>query len=458
MSRLPPLGDTIAAIASAPGVGAVGVVRLSGPDAYRIADSLFAPRRGSAPSARPPGRVVYGDVVDDGRVVDEALLLTFRAPRSYTAEDVVELQTHGGPAALRAALDLCLKRGARLAGPGEFTLRAYLNGRIGLLQAESVLEMVNAQSDGARRNAALGLAGALGERLDQIQSEITHAYAAVQAAFDYPDEGVPDAELAEPLARAAREVDELLATAEAGRLSRQGARLAILGRPNVGKSSLLNALLGYDRSIVSSTPGTTRDYLEAPLTLAGIHVTAIDTAGIRAAEDAIEASGVEQARRLGESADLRLVLVDGSEPLAEGERELLASLPRQRTLVAVNKRDRPAAFDHVSELPGGYGAAALSISALTGMGLEELKERVAAELVGDAANTELWITQERHVAALERVRESLGAARQRAAESELDMAALDLQEALSALGAMTGRSDVAEETLASIFARFCVGK
>jgi len=489
VTSLPPLNDTIVAIASAPGVGAVGVVRLSGPEAYRIADQLFAPRRGGAPSSRPPGRVIYGQVVDGrtngaspgaqdrdpeansaeasavdraeraGRalVVDEALMLTFKAPRSYTAQDVVELQTHGGPAVLRATLDLCVANGARLAGPGEFTLRAYLNGRIDLVQAESVLDMVNAQSDGARRNAALGLGGALTRRLDAIQTHLTGAYAAVQASFDYPDEGVPEAELGTPLGQAAEEVSALLATAEAGRLSRQGARLALLGRPNAGKSSLLNALLGYQRSIVSDTPGTTRDYLEAPLVIGGVPVTAIDTAGIRDAADAIEASGVEQARRIGEHADLRVVLIDGSEPLEPEDEALIVSMPAERTLVVINKRDRPAAFD-AAKLPLPPGARPLELSALTGTGLAELLRAITEKLIGDAAGTELWITQERHVAALEAVAAHLSAAQERANEGDLDLVALELQDALGALGRMTGRQDVTDETLAAIFANFCVGK
>lgn len=451
------MNDTIVAISSAPGVGAVGVVRLSGPASYQLADTLFAPRNGRAPSATPAGRVVYGRVIDGARVVDEALLLTFRAPRSYTAQDVIEIQTHGGPAVLRTTLDLCLAHGARLAQPGEFTLRAYLNGRLDLLQAESVLEMVNAQSDGALRNAALGLSGALTERLDQIQTELTTAYASVQAAFDYPDEGIPEAQLDAPLAAALGSVDQLLATAEAGRLSRNGARLALLGKPNSGKSSLLNALLGYQRSIVSDVPGTTRDYLEAPLLLGGVPVTAVDTAGIREASDAIEASGVQQARHIAQHADLRLVVIDGSRPLRQTDQQLLSTLPTDRTLYVINKIDQPPAFDpHELKLPGSRPA--LRLSAITGQGVPELKTAIQEELVGDAAGTELWITQERHVAALTSVRTHLEAAQQRTAQGDLDLAALDLHDALGALSTMTGRHDVAEETLASIFGRFCVGK
>lgn len=459
MASLPPTNDTIVAIASAPGVGAIGVVRLSGPDAFELADGIFDPHRGSRVLERPAGRAVYGRLLDGGAVLDEAVLLTFRAPHSYTSQDVIELQTHGGPAVLRATLDLCLSRGARLAGPGEFTLRAYLSGRLDLLQAESVLELVNAQSDTARRNAALGLTGALSERLGTVQSHLVRAYAGLQAAFDYPDEGVPEQELAEPLREAAGAVDELLATAEAGRLSRQGARLALLGRPNAGKSSLLNALLGYERSIVSSTPGTTRDYLEAQLVLGGVPITAVDTAGIREiAEDGdqIEASGVAQSRRIGLHADMRLVVIDGSAPLHPDDLALLTELPSERTIVALNKRDRPAAFG-ADEIPATHGSV-VEVSATTGAGVELLRDAVADSLVGSASTAELWLTQERHVAALERVRAALQRAAELEALGEIGLIALELQDAVGALGEVTGRQDVTEETLASIFARFCVGK
>jgi tRNA modification GTPase len=451
---LPPTGDTIAAIATAPGTAAIGVVRVSGPGAFRVADRLFRPRRGAPPSRRPAGRVLYGRIVDprleEAGVVDEALLLTFRAPHSYTGQDVIELQTHGGPAVLRTVLDLCVTAGARLAGPGEYTLRAFLGGRLDLAQAESVMDLVEAQTDSARRNAALGLSKALGDRLDGIQTDITEAYAALQASLDYPEEGVPEAELGQPLGRAQAQVEALLATAEAGRISRSGARLALLGRPNAGKSSLLNALLGFERSIVGEAPGTTRDYLEAPLALGGVPITAIDTAGIRAAEDAVEASGVKIAREIAEAADLCVLLLDRSAPLAEEDRTLRRELPAGRTLVVASKADLPPAWDE-RELPDG---AALAVSARTGAGLEELKRRLEAQLLGNAAGSELWITNERHAQALETARRHLSAARKAAP----DVASLELQDALHALGQVTGRTAVAEETLAAIFANFCVGK
>jgi len=452
---LPPAGDTIAAIATALGAAAIGIVRVSGPAAYQVADRLFRPRRGPPPSRRPAGRVVHGYVVDDRaagtphEVIDEALLLTFRAPYSYTGQDVVEVQTHGGPAVLRTVLDLCVAAGARLAGPGEYTLRAFLGGRLDLTQAESVMDLIEAQTDSARRNAALGLSRALGEQLDAIQSDVTQAYAALQASLDYPEEGVPDAELGVPLTRALSQVEALLATAEAGRISRHGARIALLGRPNAGKSSLLNALLGFERSIVGDTPGTTRDYLEAPLSLGGIPVTAIDTAGIRHAEDAVEASGVRIAKQIAETSDLCLLLLDRSAPLDPDDMALVGELTPARTLIVASKADLAPAWD-----AGALTPPALPVSARTGAGLATLGTRLRERLLGDASGSELWISNERHAQALRAVASHLAGAR----DASPDVASLELQDALDALGRITGRTDVAEETLAAIFANFCVGK
>jgi len=454
---LPPLDDTIAAIATAAGSGAIGVVRLSGSDAYQVADSVFRGAKGAVPSSTPAGRAVYGAVADGPVLIDEAVMLTFRSPHSYTGQDVVELQTHGGPAVMRRVLDACLSAGARSAGPGEFTLRAYLNGRIDLAQAEAVLDLVNASSDAARRNAALGLSGALSQRLGAIQTDLTSAYAAVQAAFDYPEEGVEAARLGEPLARAAATVDQLLATVEAGRLSRHGARLAVIGRPNAGKSSLLNALLGYQRSLVSSTPGTTRDYLEAPMVMGGVPVTVIDTAGIRAAADHVEAGGVELSRTIARGADIRLLLIDGASPLSAEDialaKEVAGSEGGVNVYVA-SKADLEPAWSE-GELRRIIGEAALvRVSVVSSAGLAELQQVVAERLLGDAAAAELWISNERHAQALSIVRDRLEAA----VDAPHDIASLELLDALTALATVTGRDGVAEETLSSIFANFCVGK
>lgn len=446
---LPPRSDTIAAVATAPGRGAIGIVRLSGPECYRIADRLFVAAGNTAASAFPPGCARYGRIVAGSEVIDEALLLGFRAPHSYTGDDAVEFQTHGGSAVLRRVLELCLEAGARLAGPGEFTLRAFLNGRLDLIQAESVLGIVEARSERARRMAAAGLTRELSDALDAIQTDLTGVLAGIQALLDYPEEGVAPSDRRAPLERALRRIDALLATARAGRIAQEGARLALVGRPNVGKSSLLNALLGFDRSLVSAIPGTTRDYLEAPLTVSGVPLTLIDTAGLRSSDDEIEAAGVTRSHQQAASADLTLLVLDRSQPLDRDDRSRLAAAERERTLAIANKSDLAAAWS-IESLP----LPALEISATEGSGLDTLRAAIAERLLGGAEGSDLWIGNERHIEALRAVRELIVSAQ----TAPDDLAGLDLEEALRRCAQLTGRGDIAEETLAAIFAAFCVGK
>lgn len=448
---LPPPGDTITAIATAPGEGAIGVVRIAGPDAFAVADAVFEPRGGSAPSDRDSHRIVVGRVCDAEGTIDQGVLLTFRGPRSYTGQDAVELQIHGGPAVLRRTLNACLAAGARAAGPGEFTLRAYLAGKMDLIQAESVLGIVRARSERARRSAAQGLTKRLSSELHDLQDRLLAAYGDLTAVLDYPEEGVELRDVRPALHHVRERIAGLLATAEAGALVQRGARLAIVGRPNAGKSSLLNALLGYERSIVSDVPGTTRDYLEAPLELGGVPLTAIDTAGVRSTGDAIEASGVRRAMELASDADLVLCLLDGSQPLDRADLELIERLDSDRRLMLASKCDLPSAW---SWHEVGLDEPPLEVSATTGSGLDRLRDVVRDRLLGDAAGSELWITNERHAQALERVDAALA----RTDDAPEDLMALELQEALEALAALTGRGDIAEDTLEHVFANFCVGK
>ena len=448
---LPPPGDTIAAIATAPGEGAIGVVRIAGPEAFAVADAVFDPRSGGRPSARPSHTIVVGRVRDEAGVVDDGLLLTFRAPRSYTGQDAVELQIHGGPAVLRRTLDACLAAGARPAGPGEFTLRAYLAGKMDLIQAESVLDIVRARSERARRSAAQGLTRRLSGELHDLQDRLIAAYGDLTAVLDYPEEGVELRDVRPALADVRTRIEALLATADAGALVQRGARLAIVGRPNAGKSSLLNALLGYDRSIVSDVPGTTRDYLEAPLELGGVPLTAVDTAGVRATGDAIEASGVRRALDLADEADLVLCLLDRSAPLEPIDVELIGRLDAERRLLLGSKADLPAVWAWADV---GVSDAPIDVSAARGDGLDALRDAVRERLLGDAAGSELWITNERHAKALATVDAALA----RAEHAPEDLMALELQEALEALAALTGRGEIAEDALEHVFANFCVGK
>src|SRR5690625_2419562 len=443
---LPPTNDIIAAIATAPGAAAIGIIRLSGPDSHAIAGQLFRPRSGN--SLPSPGSFAVGEFADGAEVIDEGLLLMFADGRSYTGQQSVELQVHGSQAVLRRLLSACLARGARQAEPGEFTMRAWLNGKLDLAQAESVLELINSESEAGRRNAQAGLSGELSRRIDDLQSRITAVYGSLQAQLDYPDEGVEESEFVKPLKEVAREIAALLDSAVAGRIANRGARLALTGRPNSGKSSLLNALLGFERSLVSDVPGTTRDYLEARLELEGVPVTLVDTAGLRDSEDEIESRGVSFSRSIADSADLVLIVLDPrqdapAEPLTL---QLLEAVPAERRLALWSKAD----LEQAPRLAG----VDLAVSSVDGRGLAELRLELAERLSGDRPAGELQISVERHAAALQRALDAVEAA----AAAPEDLAALDLAQALAALSAITGRHDVASETIQHIFANFCVGK
>ena len=435
---LPDLRDTVAAVATPPGVGGVGVVRISGPEALEVAARVW---HGRDPRTSPGGRFWHGWVTDpeSGETVDEALLLVFRAPHSYTGEDVIELHTHGSPVVLKRVLQLLIAGGARPAAPGEFTLRAYLNGRMDLAQAESVLALVEAESEVARRQALRGLTRELSAKIDRLADRLLDLLAHIQALLDYPEEGVEPHEAERVIVEALEEIEALLRTRAAGLRVREGVRLALVGAPNAGKSSLLNALLGYERALVHDRPGTTRDYLEAPLEIEGVPVVAVDTAGVREAEDPVEAAGVARALEVARAADLILYLVDGSEP-----RPAPPELPWERTLLLATKADLPAAW---------HDPEALAVSARTGAGLAELKRRIRARLLGGAAESEVWITSERHAQALAEARTHLLEAR----GAPEDLLGMSLEAAARALGRITGRA-ADEETLARIFQNFCVGK
>jgi len=434
---LPDLSDTIAAVATPPGVGGVGVVRLSGPRALELAARFW---RGRDPRQSPAGRFWHGWLVDErGEKIDEALLLVFRAPHSYTGEDVAELQTHGSPAVLRKLLGQLLAAGARAAAPGEFTLRAYLNGRLDLAQAESVLALVEAESETARRQAMRGLTRELSRRIETINQSLLDLLAHVQALLDYPEEGVEPHRARATISEALAAIDRLLATAPAGRVVLSGARLALVGAPNAGKSSLLNALLGYERALVHHQPGTTRDYLEAPLEIEGVPLVAVDTAGVRETSDPVEAAGVEMALATAAAADLILYLADVSAPLLTPP-----DLPWERTIKVASKADLEHAWESDEYLP---------VSAHSGIGVVELKKLIKERLLAGAEEGEVWITSERHRRALEEARGFL----EEALNAPEDLMGMSLEAASRSLAAITG-DDVSEEVITRVFANFCVGK
>lgn len=430
------LKDPICAIATPLGKGAIGVVRLSGEGALEVASRVW---RGKDPRKLKGGRFTLGEVVDPetGEVLDQALLLVFRAPRSYTGEDACEFHTHGSMAVLRRVLEALVKAGARLAGPGEFTFRAYMNGKLDLAQAEAVLALVEAEGDLARRQALRSLEGSFSRKIAALEDRLLSLLAHIQALLDYPEEGVEPLEARRVIGEVLEEVEALLAQARSSRLAQRGARLALIGAPNAGKSSLLNALLGYERALVSPIPGTTRDYLEAPLELFGIPLVAVDTAGIRDTLDPLERAGVERALRIAEEADLVLYVADRSAP-----RPSLPPLP-PRTLKVATKADLPPLWEDAEFIP---------VSSVTGEGLGQLKEAIREALLGRGGGE--YLLSERQIEALHQARERLLEAK----NLPEDLMGLALEEALKALASLRGRKEVSEEVVARVFQTFCVGK
>lgn len=455
------MSQTIAAIATAPGPSAIGIVRLSGPQAAGCVSALFRPADGRALTDHPPRTLVLGALhAADGSVLDQALATYSAAPHSYTGEDTAELQCHGSPAVLALALEALFAQGARQALPGEFTKRAFLNGRLDLTQAEAVADLIDAESAQAARQAALQLSGALSRRIAAIYDALTDLSAHFHAVLDYPDEDIDPFEaatLSSALSKAGQDLDRLLATYRRGRFLSTGIPCTIVGRPNAGKSSLLNALLGYDRAIVTDIPGTTRDTVEASCTLGGQLLRLIDTAGIRDTADPVERLGVERSRQALSGAALALVLWDGSLPPTQEDAQLLelARQEAEQVLLLRTKADLPPC----PAWPVPDGTAAIPVSARTLSGLDELEAAVKQlfpEPAGQQAG-ELLTNQRQYDAAL-RARQAVERA-QGALDSGFppDAVVADVEAALLALGELTG-ANIRAEITERIFQRFCVGK
>lgn len=455
----PSMTDTIAAISTPYGTGGIAVIRVSGRDAIAIADTLY---RGSAPLCGAASYTVhYGTLWADGELLDEVLVSLFRAPRTYTREDVVEIGCHGGIYCANRVLEAVLSAGARLAEPGEFTKRAYLNGRVDLAEAEAVMSLISAKTPRGCRAALNQMQGHLSRRIDAVRTDLITLDAHVQVLCDYPDEGLEplsDAEFTEKLSSCQHALESLLAAAQRGKLVREGIDTVIAGRPNVGKSSLLNLLCGTDRAIVTDIAGTTRDTLEESVTLGGIVLKLTDTAGLRDTDEAVEAIGVQKARDLLSQAALILYLVDGSAPQCTEDTEILSTLPPERTILLRNKSDKGTQLekDAFSAFPHQ-----IPFSAKTGQGLDELESLITRMFLenGDRLqDDDAILLGVRAKTALEAALSSVRDARQGMADGfSPDTAALDIEAAIAHLGVVDGKS-VGEEVVDAMFHQFCVGK
>jgi tRNA modification GTPase len=450
--------DTIAAIATPPGRGGIGVVRVSGPSALAIARALLAvasltPRYATLAAVRAPG---CGGARRTVGAIDEVLATYFPAPHSYTGEDVIEISAHGSPPVLTQILEAAMEAGARLAEPGEFTFRAYLHGRLDLIQAEAVADLVDAVSPRQARAAFDQLQGGLTRAIGAVHDSLFDLIARLEASLDFPDEGyhfvgadVAHRELLELQER----LDRLLSSASQGRLIREGAHVVIAGRANVGKSSLFNRLAGAERAIVAEAPGTTRDMITENVVIEGIPLTLVDTAGIRLTDDAVEREGVSRAQRSLEIADVVVLVFDRSVPLEREDTELVELTSLRNRVIALNKVDLPAG--HVS----GPEGPVVPVSAITGEGLDQLRRTVVTALTGDGGTREdVTITNVRHIRLLRETREAVARARTAAASGLSEEFVLtDLQRGRALLEEVTG-ARTPEDILAHIFSRFCIGK
>ena len=456
------MAHTIAAIATGSQPAAIGILRLSGEGAVAAAQAVFRPDSGRPLGEYPSRRLVYGTLLGpDGAPIDQALATLSRGPGSYTGEDTAEIHCHGAPAVLALGLEALFAAGARQAQPGEFTRRAFLNGKLDLLQAEAVADLLDADSPAAVHQAAGQLGGALGRRVGAIYDGLVDLLAHFHAVLDYPDEDIDPfraRELEEGLVRARRGLEELLATYDRGSLIARGAPCVLVGRPNAGKSSLLNALLGYDRAIVTPVPGTTRDTIEERCVLGGIPLRLVDTAGMRRASDPVEQLGVERSLSALEGAQLALLVLDGAQPLtAEDEEAMEQALRSPRVICVVNKSDLPLVLD-LDGLRRRFPHLCV-VSAATGQGLEELGETAAALFPGgtDAGAGEL-LSNARQAEAARRALEAVGRAEESLGMGMTpDAVLVDAEEALAALGELTG-ANLREDVTDRIFRRFCVGK
>lgn len=450
--------DTIAAIATAPGHAGLAVIRLSGPQSGAVLGRVFQASR-----RRPltPRRLTHGWVIDpaSGERVDEALAVIMPGPRSFTGEDVAEVHCHGGALSPRRVLQAVLAAGARLARPGEFTLRAFLHGRLDLAQAEALLDVIQARTERAHRLALEGLAGRLSAEIRALRAQLQEPRAYLEASIDFSEEDLPERDITPDLEAALGRVRELIAQAQQGIVYRQGARVALVGRPNVGKSSLLNALLRMERAIVTAIPGTTRDTVEETASIGGVPFWLIDTAGLRDTTDPVEQLGVARSRAALETADLVLLVLDTSAPLEAEDRALLERVASRPLIVALNKIDlEPRRLDAEALRPLLRSAPCVPVSALRGDGLAELEAALCRTVLGGTPLADPAAANPRHLEALRRAEAALDAAlRARTAGLPADIQASEVAAAVSALGEITGEN-ATEDLLDAIFSRFCIGK
>lgn len=454
---------TIAAISTAMSASGIGIVRISGEDAMEVISRIYRSKGGKKRIKEVPSHTIhYGYIYDGEELIDEVLVMIMRAPQTFTGEDTVEIDCHGGVFAMKRVLETVLKNGAEIAGPGEFTKRAFLNGRMDLSQAEAVMDVIQAKNEYALRSSIDQLKGSVQKAICDIREKIIYHIAYIESALDDPEhislEGYPQ-ELLEVVDKEQLEIKKLLKSSSDGKMIQEGIQTVILGKPNAGKSSLLNLLLGENRAIVTDIAGTTRDILEEYITLHGITLKIVDTAGIRETEDIVEKIGVDRAREMAQKADLILYVVDSSVPLDSNDEEIMSMLNGKKAIILYNKTDLKAAIE-IDRLREKAGHPVIPISAKEETGITELEEKIKDMFFGGelSFNDEVYITNARHKAALEEADKSLDLVRNSILGGlPEDFFSIDLMNAYENLGKILGES-VGEDLVNEIFSKFCTGK
>lgn len=454
--------DTIAAISTALTSSGIGIIRISGDRAVEVADRIFQKQNGRKLSEEKTFTIHYGHVYDGEELLDEVLVMLMRGPKSYTAEDTVEIDCHGGVLVMRRILETVLKNGARPAEPGEFTKRAFLNGRIDLSQAEAVIDVINAKNDYALKSSMSQLNGSMSKKVKELREKLIYEVAFIESALDDPEhislDGYPQT-LRERLAPVEAELKRLLATADNGRVVKEGVKTVILGKPNAGKSSLMNVLVGEERAIVTDVAGTTRDTLEENIRLHGISLNIIDTAGIRETDDIVEKIGVDRARQIADDADLIIYVVDGSRPLDENDGEIMELIRERKAIVLLNKTDLEMKVTE-RELEERTGQPVIPVSAKEQRGIDALEEKIREMFLSGEIdfNDEVMITNVRHKTALREAYDSLMLV-EKSIEDQMpeDFFSIDLMSAYEKLGTIVGEA-LEDDLVNEIFSRFCMGK
>ena len=455
--------STIASISTAPGIGGIGIIRMSGEKSFEVLDKIFIAKNKQNIDEIKGYTIKYGNIVEDGDIIDEVLVSYFKAPRSYTTENMCEINSHGGTIVVKKILELCLKNGAELAEPGEFTKRAFLNGRIDLAQAESVIDVINAKSDREAKSGIKQLEGFLSKEIKEIKQEIMDVLVNIEVTIDYPEYDTPEVqqeELSKMLQSVGQRLIKLEKSFDNGKIIKEGIKTAIIGKPNAGKSSLLNAILKEDRAIVTDIAGTTRDTIEEFVTINGIPLKLIDTAGIREASDKVEKIGVEKSIKLAEEADLVIAIFDSSKELTEEDNEILKLIENKKSIILLNKNDLNSVISENDEKLKKASKNILKISALNKTGIDELYEKISELFNLNEINldNDILITNVRHKNIISKSLENVKKANETLnMNMPIDIITIYIKEILEDLGEITGEV-VTEDIINEIFSKFCLGK